>query len=116
MCEFSSSNDGSAPIFIQKPLIKQENDGKRLIFECKISAEPKPDLRWTRDGIPIDNSGRYLIYCDPLPNNSFIACLEIDDVNASDAGKYNVLAKNPLGESNAQITLNLESKVFERLK
>lgn len=106
----SRDDDGSAPIFIQKPLIKQENDGKRLIFECKISAEPKPDLFWSRDGAAIENSGRYLIYCDPLPNNSYIACLELDDVNITDAGKYNVLAKNKLGESNAQITLNLESK------
>jgi len=105
-----SSTDGSAPVFIQKPIIKQENDGKRLIFECKISAEPKPDLVWSRDGTPIENSGRYLIYCDALPNNSYVACLEIDDVNTSDGGKYTVLAKNKLGESNAQITLNLESK------
>jgi len=113
LLEFSSSTaDGSAPVFIQKPVIKQENDGKRLIFECKISAEPKPDLFWSRDDVSIQNSGRYLIYCDALPNNAYVACLEIDDVNTSDGGKYKVLAKNTLGESNAQITLNLESKLF----
>ncbi len=97
-------------MFTQKPIIKQENDGKRLIFECKISAEPKPDLIWSRDDISIQNSGRYLIYCDALPNNSYVACLEIDDVNTSDGGKYKVLAKNKLGESNAHIVLNLESE------
>jgi hypothetical protein len=36
-------------------------------------------------------------------------------VNTSDAGKYKVLAKNTLGESNAQIALNLESE-FDKLK
>jgi len=105
-----SSTEGSPPTFIQKPIIKQENDGKRLIFECKIAADPKPDLFWTRDDVPIQDSGRYLIYCDPLPNNAFVACLEIDDVNASDAGKYKISAKNKLGESNANIQLNLDSK------
>jgi hypothetical protein len=107
-----SSADGAAPTFIQKPVIKQENEGKRLIFECKISAEPKPDLVWTHDDAPIQDSGRYLIYCDALPNNSYVACLAIDDVGPSDAGKYKVSAKNTLGESNAHITLNLDSKFF----
>ena len=105
-----STAEGTAPTFIQKPIIKQENDGKRLIFECKIAADPKPDLFWSRDDVPIQDSGRYLIYCDPLPNNSYVACLEIDDVNASDAGKYKISAKNNLGESNAHIQLNLDSK------
>jgi len=108
---FFSSAEGTAPTFIQKPIIKQENDGKRLIFECKIAADPKPDLFWTRDDVSIQDSGRYLIYCDPLPNNSYVACLEIDDVNASDAGKYKISAKNKLGESNAHIQLNLDSKL-----
>ncbi|CAF4579023.1 unnamed protein product [Rotaria sp. Silwood1] len=105
----ANSAEGTTPVFIQKPSIRQENDGKRLIFECKISAEPKPDIFWTHDDIPLQDSGRYLIYCDALPNNTYVACLEIDDVNASDAGKYKVLAKNKLGESNAHIALNLES-------
>ncbi len=115
-----SSAEGAPPTFIQKPIIKQENDGKRLIFECKIAADPKPDLFWTRDDVSIQDSGRYLIYCDPLPNNTYVACLEIDDVNASDAGKYKISAKNKLGESNAHIQLNLDSKfiffVFSILK
>ena len=103
--------DGLPPTFIQKPIIKQEKDGKRLIFECKISAEPKPDLLWSHDDLPIPDSGRYLIYCDALPNNVYVACLEIDDIITSDGGKYKVSAKNPLGESNAQINLNLDSKL-----
>ncbi|CAF4013582.1 unnamed protein product [Adineta steineri] len=41
---------------------------------------------------------RYLIYCDPLPNNTYVACLGIEDINASDAGKYKISAKNKLGE------------------
>ena len=40
----------------------------------------------------------------------FMACLEIDDVTMDDAGKYKVQAKNNLGESNASITLNFDSK------
>ena len=51
-----------------------------------------------------------MIYCDKLNDNMYFACLEIDDVNADDAGKYRVHAKNNLGESNATINLNFDSK------
>ena len=40
----------------------------------------------------------------------YFVCLEIDDVSVVDAGKYKVTAKNNLGESNASITLNFDSK------
>lgn len=91
-------------------MIKQEKNGKRLVFECKLSADPKPDLFWSHDDKPIESAGRFSIYCDPLPNNGYSACLAIDDVVTSDGGKYKVTAKNALGESNAHIDLNLESK------
>ena len=107
-----SSQEGILPTFIQQPFMKHENDGKRLIFECKISAQPRADIFWSRDNVPIEDSGRYLIYCDALSNDSYVACLEIDDVNVSDAGRYRVLVKNKLGENNAYITLNMDSKYF----
>lgn len=40
----------------------------------------------------------------------FFAVLEIKNVTVEDAGKYKVTAKNELGESNATITLNFDSK------
>ncbi len=52
-----------------------------------------------------------MIYCDKLNDNMYFACLEIDDVSADDAGKYRVHAKNNLGESNATINLNFDSKL-----
>ncbi|CAF3926887.1 unnamed protein product, partial [Adineta steineri] len=79
-----------------------ENDDKRLVFKCKIAADSKPDLFWSHDDVAIQDSGRYLIYCDPLPNNAYVACLIIDDVNTSDAGKYKTSTKNKLGENQDQ--------------
>jgi Immunoglobulin I-set domain len=40
----------------------------------------------------------------------YFASLEIKNVTVEDAGKYKVTAKNELGESNATITLNFDSK------
>lgn len=41
---------------------------------------------------------------------SYYASLEINNVTVEDAGKYRVTAKNELGESNATISLNFDSK------
>jgi len=40
----------------------------------------------------------------------YAAVLEIKSVAVEDAGKYKVMAKNELGESNATISLNFDSK------
>lgn len=42
--------------------------------------------------------------------NSYHVTLQIDDVTIEDAGKYKVTAKNELGEGNANISLNFDSK------
>ncbi len=101
---------GSPPTFIQKPSIKQDADGKRLCFECKIKSESEPAIRWFKDDVEVIDKGRHLIYCDKLPDNAYFACLEIDDINGADAGKYRVNVKNNSGEINGLITLNLDGK------
>ena len=42
--------------------------------------------------------------------NDYHSVMEIDDVTVEDAGKYKVIAKNELGESNASISLNFDGK------
>lgn len=42
--------------------------------------------------------------------SSYFATLEVINVTVEDAGKYKVNAKNELGESNATISLNFDSK------
>jgi hypothetical protein len=46
--------------------------------------------------------------------HSYFAALEIKNVTVEDAGKYKVTAKNELGESNATISLNFDSKYLNR--
>lgn len=43
--------------------------------------------------------------------NVYQSFLEIDDVTVEDAGKYKLIAKNELGESNASISLNFDGKI-----
>lgn len=48
--------------------------------------------------------------------HSYSASLEIKNVTIEDAGKYKVTAKNELGESNATISLNFDSKYKRQLQ
>ncbi|XP_039449989.1 myosin light chain kinase, smooth muscle-like isoform X1 [Culex pipiens pallens] len=101
--------DGLAPTFIKKPSIQQENDGKRLIFECQIQADPKPQIRWSHNSKVIDNTPRHKF---KVQNDGKLYCatLEVDNVSFEDSGKYKVTAKNELGESSATISLNFDSE------
>jgi len=51
--------DGVAPSFSQKPVIRQEEDGRKLLFECKIKADPKPTVVWYHDGTAVAASNRH---------------------------------------------------------
>lgn len=100
--------DGKAPTFARKPAIRQEDDGKRLIFECRIEAEPVPQVSWFRSGVEVKPDARHKLTVSKEAK-SYYASLEINNVTVEDAGKYRVTAKNELGESNATISLNFDS-------
>lgn len=53
--------DGIAPTFVKKPAIRQEDDGKRLLFECKIKADPKPSVTWSHNAAVVTESKRHKV-------------------------------------------------------
>lgn len=68
--------DGVAPTFAKKPSIRQEDEGKRLLFECRILAEPKPSISWYHDGTLVETKGRFkALILNAVPNNS--RCLKM---------------------------------------
>uniref|UniRef100_A0ABD2XAR8 Ig-like domain-containing protein n=1 Tax=Trichogramma kaykai TaxID=54128 RepID=A0ABD2XAR8_9HYME len=100
--------DGLPPTFAKKPAIRQEDDGKRLIFECCINADPTPKVSWYHDGELVADDDRHRLSLDK-DGHSYFSSLEIKNVTVEDAGKYKVTAKNDHGESNATISLNFDS-------
>lgn len=53
--------DGKAPTFARKPAIRQEDDGKRLIFECRIEAEPVPGVCWFHNNVEVKLDARHKV-------------------------------------------------------
>lgn len=64
--------DGIAPTFQKKPSILQEDDGRRLIFECRILADPQPIVKWHHNGQPLPSAPRYKVSNNNLSNYFFV--------------------------------------------
>ncbi|KAL3314215.1 immunoglobulin-like and fibronectin type III domain containing 1 [Cichlidogyrus casuarinus] len=92
------------PKFLDKPKIRKE--GKNVIFEVNLQAEPKPEIQWSRDGHDVNHGGRYKVTCVTNGNDHKLA-LEVSELTAADGGEYQVFAKNKFGDSVATIHLNI---------
>ena len=102
--------DDIAPRFTQKPVLKQEDNGKLLVFQCTLEASPKPDLQWFQGTTPLSQSDRIKMRIEPAGGNKYNVMMDIKGVTQADAGTYKVVAKNKLGEVSASINLNFSGK------
>ncbi|GBP00346.1 hypothetical protein EVAR_927_1 [Eumeta japonica] len=55
-----------APSFTQKPQLRQEDDGNKLIFECQLVGAPKPEIRWYRSDEELKEDNRTKFKCSGL--------------------------------------------------
>lgn len=46
---------------MKKPAIRQEDDGKRLLFECVIKADPVPSVKWAHNASPVEDNTRHKV-------------------------------------------------------
>lgn len=95
-----------APSFTQKPQLRQEDDGNKLVFECQLLSSPKPEIQWFRSDTLLFEDARTKFKIQSIGTNKFLVVLELDDVIETDAGLYKVKAKNKMGEVAASINLN----------
>ena len=102
--------EGEGPTFVEKPRILSENNGKLVIMECKVKANPKPTILWTRDGVVVRESSRIKMSIVDQVNDIYYIKLELLEPQLDDSGLYKCNIKNNLGELNANLTLNIESK------
>ena len=95
-----------APSFTATPSIHQLGDGV-VEFEVRLTGCPAPSVQWFKGETAISDGGRYRAVTHTDGTN-YVLTLTISGVSKDDAGAYKVTAKTPAGESNANITLNLE--------
>ncbi|GAB1286208.1 Hemicentin-2 [Apodemus speciosus] len=75
--------------------------GGSIQLHCVVRGDPAPDIRWTKDGLPLPIS--HLLF--QLQNGS----LTIFRTKMDDAGRYQCLATNEMGAVKKVVTLVLQS-------
>lgn len=89
-------------------MIRQSDDGTKIIFECRLIADPTPTIEWIfkEKSVKEDSRHHYFLKSD---KHTHLASLEILKVCAEDAGEYKLVAKNTRGQSFATLNLNYDA-------
>lgn len=102
--------EGDGPTFVEKPRIQSQNKGKLVIMDCKVKATPKPQIVWTHAGKEVKESSKISLSVVQEKDDIYYIKLILNDPGPDDSGLYKCNIKNDLGELNANLTLNVESK------
>ena len=102
--------EGDGPTFVEKPRIQSQDKGKLVIMDCKVKANPKPEIVWTHAGKVVKESSKISISIVKEKEDIYYIKLTLNDPGPDDSGLYKCNIKNALGELNANLTLNVESK------
>lgn len=103
--------EGDAPTFVEKPHIQSKEGGKLVVMGCKVKASPKPTIVWYHEGKLVTDSSKIKMRVE-VKDDIYTIILELNDPGLEDSGLYKCNIKNELGELNANLTLNIESKFF----
>ncbi len=103
------------PTFTERPVIRQPEDGGegRVIFECRLVGEPKPEVAWYHNEARLKAGRRHRMSMEEAEGGKagfYICRLEISGVEAGDVGAYKAVARNATGEGHATINLNFEDE------
>ena len=106
--EAAVPSGGVKPTFTERPVIRQSDEGTKIIFQCRLAGEPKPNLIWYHGEKKVEESNRVKMSIKLDKKMYYLCCLEISNVEAADAGQYKAIARNEYGESQATINLTFE--------
>ena len=75
-----------------------------------------PEITWFRKDVKITENQRISYECLKAKKHRFLLTLTIKNPTLADGGMYRCNAFNPFGDSNANIDLNFECKLFSMFK
>ncbi|XP_017890129.1 obscurin isoform X5 [Ceratina calcarata] len=95
------------PSFVNPMRDVYGEEGQPLNLSASFNGNPFPDVKWSKDGAPLETSDRVTVTCDGKKTE-----LEINPCVPKDAGVYECRISNPLGEDTTKSTANVR-KVFQ---
>ena len=90
----------SAPVVAVSPKTLTVNEGGSASFQCSVSGNPKPSLKWSK------LNGQSQISPSVVSGGKLL----VKKVTGNDAGKYNCSAVNILGRAHALVQLVVNGK------
>ncbi|KAG8445591.1 hypothetical protein GDO86_010388 [Hymenochirus boettgeri] len=87
------------PVFATVPYDMTAEVGTDIQIPCSSQGDPLPVITWNKDGIQVTESGKFHI-----SPQGFLA---IRDVGAADQGRYECVARNPIGYSSVSMVLSV---------
>ncbi|XP_064214157.1 obscurin isoform X3 [Tribolium castaneum] len=93
------------PVLIVEKRNPVVNAGGSAMIELQVKGFPKPQVKWTHEGKPIEAGGKYKFLYEDEETMSLV----IKDVQKEDAGKYLCTAENEIGSDTAEMTLTVKT-------
>ncbi|OCT81192.1 peroxidasin isoform X1 [Xenopus laevis] len=87
------------PVFATVPNDMTVEVGSDVQVPCSSQGDPLPVITWNKDGIQVTESGKFHI-----SPHGFLA---IRDVGPADQGRYECVARNPIGYSSVSMVLSV---------
>lgn len=80
--------------------------GRDLSLKCDVDGEPVPDVKWFRDGIPLEETPN--LRFNVMDNNH---SLHINYMRLEDSGMFQCAASNQAGDVTGYTWLRVKSKL-----
>ncbi|KAK6307082.1 hypothetical protein J4Q44_G00222300 [Coregonus suidteri] len=87
------------PVFTNAPRDVTVESGTDVQIPCRAQGQPEPVLTWNKDGVQVTESGKFHIAPEGF--------LEVKDVGLADSGRYECVARNPIGYQSASMVLTV---------
>ncbi|XP_071075350.1 obscurin isoform X4 [Desmodus rotundus] len=94
----------SAPVFLTELQNQEVLDGYPVSFDCLVTGQPMPSVRWFKDGRVLEEDDHYMISDDQQGSHQLI----ITAVVPADMGVYRCLAENSVGVSSTKAELRVD--------
>uniref|UniRef100_A0A8D2CLV2 non-specific serine/threonine protein kinase n=1 Tax=Sciurus vulgaris TaxID=55149 RepID=A0A8D2CLV2_SCIVU len=94
----------AAPMFLTELQNQEVQDGYPVSFDCVVTGQPVPSVRWFKDGKLLEEDDHYMINEDQQGGHQLI----ITAVVPADMGVYRCLAENSVGVSSTKAELRVE--------
>lgn len=99
--------EGIPPTFTHKPKPKCVPEDTDITVEATLSAAPKPDIKWYKNGKRVTTKENITITTTTIEKNVHKTVITIKKIKKKQEGRYKIVAKNSEGSSSIEFTLKV---------